>query len=68
MLGKTSYTFYRRLDGPQPLSSEAWKILPSLDFDLWSMLNQQGLIPDRNSMFLLLPVLLFLPVCNLAVY
>jgi hypothetical protein len=69
MLEKTSYPLYRRLDGPQDLSGEAWKISPSLDFDLRSIRNDQGLIPDRNSMFsFLLPVLLFLPICNLAVY
>jgi hypothetical protein len=68
MLGKTSYLLYRRLDEPQALSIEAWKISPSLDFDLWSVLNDQVLIPDRNSMFLLLPVLLFLPICIFAMY
>ena len=68
MLTETSNPMYRRLDGPQALSSEAWKISPSLDFDLRIIPNDQGLIPDRNSMFsLLLPVLLFLPVCNCAV-
>jgi hypothetical protein len=45
------------------------KISPSLDFNLRSILDDQGLIPDRKSMFSLLsPMLLFLTVCKYAVY
>ena len=35
--GKTQYTLYRRLNGPQGWSGQLQKILPPLGFDPWTV-------------------------------